>query len=129
MVGGGADGGPFLFPFLPVRPTAGNVLRAAESGFSLLRCSSNGFSVAVGPYLDVYGSQVTLGDGFASFTMPRPRSVPTFYSYGGYIFPYACVALTLAIYAQLLATHLIPPAASEQPEARHLLLGSPEPGA
>ena len=101
-----------------VRHFRGNGLRAVESGYTLLRCSSSGVSGAVGPRLEPLAWVPTGTEGVVTMTLPPPSALhaSTLYPRGGWLFGWACVAAAVAAAAALA---LLARADAAQPAEAH----------
>jgi len=82
----------------------GNSLRAVETGATVVRCGSDGVSGGVAPSGQMFGKTTTENKGTLSYEVPWPqdaRKDTVFATAGGWLFGWACVAVTTTATATL----------------------------
>eukprot|EP00850_Spirogloea_muscicola_P018523 SM000170S02695 [mRNA] locus=s170:230753:236966:- [translate_table: standard] len=74
-----------------------DAVRAAENGFTLLRCSSTGVSAIITPLYRTLLWREELDSGLVTAQMPLTRHVRTFYSVAGFLLGYVLTAAALLL--------------------------------
>ncbi|KAJ3130148.1 hypothetical protein HK100_008207 [Physocladia obscura] len=82
----------------------GAIITTVEAGYTLLRCSSRGFSGVIDGYGRVLYSLPVGKDEEFLVTVPITKRVFALYPYFGFLFGWMCLAIYLSVWGLILAT-------------------------